>query len=106
MFFTSCMLLKMGSLPKYGKRLLPTLIDELAKEAPDRVYVQYAGPDWESNGYRNLTYGQLSSAVDGVSHWLDEKLGPSQDFETLAYWGSTDARYAFLFVAAIKLGGR
>jgi hypothetical protein len=52
--------------------------------------------------YRNFTYKQLAKAVDKMSWWLEQKLGESVNLVILAYMGTSDLRYLFLYVAAIK----
>ena len=88
----------------YGRRVPPVVLDEVAKRDPDRVYAEYPDKDWERNGYHKVTYGQVANAVNKVSFWLDEILGPAKDFETFAYLGANDLRYGFLVYAAIKTG--
>jgi hypothetical protein len=53
-------------------------------------------------GYKNFTYGQLARAVDRMSWWLDQELGPALNFPTFAYLGASDHRYTILWLAASK----
>ena len=114
----------------YGRRLLPQVLDQIADAEPSRVYARYACAnaleDWDTNGtnpYRSLTFADVAKAVDRVAWWLDENLGSRtgeanghengaqnlnwlerNEFETFAYSGADDLRYAFLLMAAIKTG--
>jgi acyl-CoA synthetase (AMP-forming)/AMP-acid ligase II len=86
-------------------KLLPNLIDELASSDPDAVYAEYPADyaNYEA-GFKTLSYAHLANAINGTAHWLTSKLGPGENCETLAYLGSGDARYVFMFVGAIKAG--
>ncbi|KAK5014029.1 hypothetical protein LTR39_003357 [Cryomyces antarcticus] len=90
----------------YGKRLLPVLIDRSAQTDHDRVYASIStASDDVVKGFRDITYKQLSNAIDHAAFWLDGQLGKSQvDFETFAYFGPRDLRYPILTVAAAKVG--
>ena len=85
--------------------LLPNLIDEIASTEPDAVYAEYPADNasYEA-GFKTLTYAQLANAVNGTARWLTQTLGPGNNCETLAYLGTSDARYVFAFVGAIKAG--
>jgi acyl-coenzyme A synthetase/AMP-(fatty) acid ligase len=87
-----------------GRRLLPAIVDQVAKQSPGKTYAQYPDRDWQRKGYRNLCFGQVAKAVDKMAFWLDENLGIAKNFETFAYYGSKDLRYAFVVLAAIKTG--
>ena len=89
---------------KYGRRLLVTVVDERAKESPDRIWASIARSN-ANDGFRDVTIGELSRAVNFVSWWLEERIGRSKDtIETISYIGAPDVRYGIMFLAAIKLG--
>ncbi|KAK5016950.1 hypothetical protein LTR16_003002 [Cryomyces antarcticus] len=90
----------------YGKRLLPVLIDRSTQTDHDRVYASIStASDNVVKGFRDITYKQLSNAIDHAAFWLDGQLGKSQgDFETFAYFGPRGLRYPILTVAAAKVG--
>lgn len=79
-----------------------TLIDQRAAEDPRTVFAIIPRTETVNDGYRDFTYGELSGAVNRLSWWLDRELGSSANFETIAYIGIPDLRYAFLFAAASK----
>ncbi|OJD31552.1 nrps-like enzyme [Diplodia corticola] len=84
-----------------------TLLEALqkqAKEEPDRIYASYALSADLSDGFRNVTVGELLRAIDVLAWWLHNGWGRSEDFGTVAYVGSSDLRYAIFFYAAIKCG--
>lgn len=92
--------------PPFGARLLPTVIDDYAKNEPDRVFVQVPIGDEAKDGWRPFTFKEYSDSINHMSHWLVEKLGTplTGSFPTIAYIGPNDVRYLVLVVAAIKTG--
>jgi acyl-CoA synthetase (AMP-forming)/AMP-acid ligase II len=97
----------MGSVPEptnaypHGK-LLINVIAEKAKRSPDDTYMRYPGLDWETTGYKSISWIQYASAIDKIAYWLDTHLGTVKETETIAYFGPNDARYAILIPASIK----
>jgi hypothetical protein len=89
-------------LPKVGREPYPTLVAERALATPDRVYSVIPKTDSLDDGYKNFTHGQLARAVDRMSWWLDQELGPALNFPTFAYLGASDHRYTILWLAASK----
>ncbi|KAK6221183.1 hypothetical protein QIS74_04912 [Colletotrichum tabaci] len=88
-----------------GMELFVRKIDENAKWQPHHTLVRFAGgPDWETEGYRSLTWQQYADGINKTAHWLDKTFGKSVDNETVAYSGPSDVRYAFLFAASVKTG--
>lgn len=85
--------------------LLPVLIDRIAEEEPDALFAEYpvSGSDCK-RGFNTISYAQLANAINGVAQHLLSVIGPGRNYETLAYLGPNDARYVFVFVAAIKAG--
>lgn len=92
--------------PEFGTRLLPTLIDQIAMDTPNRVYAAIPNDDGDMfKGFKNVTYAEFARAIDGVSWWLDETLGKADGtFPTFAYFGPRDLGYALVVVAAAKAG--
>lgn len=86
---------------QHHSRLLIRLIDETAERTPEAILIRYAGPDWETAGYKTITWKQLAGAVNKAAYWLDERLGVGRTY-TIAYLGPNDARYYFLLGGAIK----
>ena len=91
---------------EYGTRLLPTLIDEIAMNTPDRTYAATPKDEADmSKGFENISYANFARAIDGVSWWLDNTLGETYGrFPTFAYFGPRDLGYAIVVVAAAKTG--
>lgn len=90
--------------PQFGSRLLPQVVDELARSNPERIYASISLSSDPLQGLRDVTIVELAQAVNHFAWWLDEHLGKSTTFETLAYVGLFDLRYAVVFLAAVKCG--
>jgi acyl-CoA synthetase (AMP-forming)/AMP-acid ligase II len=86
------------------KRLFPTILDDRARETPDRVYAAVPNTGKLSDGYRDITYKQVAIASNKVAWWLEENAGKSTLLDCIAYIGPPDLRYAFLVIAAAKVG--
>lgn len=86
-----------------GSELFVRKIDEKAKWMPHHTVVRFPnGPDWETAGYRSLTWRQYADGINKVANWLDDKFGKSADNDTIAYIGPSDMRYCFIFSALNK----
>ncbi len=89
---------------KPHRRLLVTVIEEKARLEPNDAYIRYAPADWETNGYRSISWKQYANAIDKVAYFLDKKLGTTNEPFVIGYFGPNDARYAILIAACIKTG--
>ena len=87
-----------------GKQLIPTLIEELAENDGQRVFVSIPCTANAEDGFRDITYAQLASAIDKCAWWIEHSLQKSENFETLNYVGPQDLRYIILLFATIKTG--
>ena len=90
--------------PSYGSRLLPQVVDALARSNPKRIYASFPLSSDCSDGFRDVTMFELANAVDTFAYWLEQNIGASTVFETLAYMGPSDLRYAIVFLATVKCG--
>ncbi|KAF2202541.1 putative AMP-binding enzyme [Delitschia confertaspora ATCC 74209] len=95
----------MSSLEKPGSRLLVSLIDHYALTDPSRVWAALPIDENDlSKGFRDITYKQFANAIDYTASRLQELLGTaSTPFETIAYAGPKDIRYAIIAVATAKM---
>lgn len=85
-----------------GKGLFVSEVDTKAKWTPHHTWVRIPSANWETEGYRSVTWLQFAQSVNKIAHWLDETLGVSVDNDTVAYLGANDIRYSFLFTALNK----
>ena len=88
----------------YGSRLLPQVLDDLARNDRDQVYASFPRSSDLSGGFRDVSVLEMARAVNKVAYWLDGVIGRSTSFETVAYMGPFDLRYAIVFLAAVKCG--
>lgn len=88
-----------------GRRLMPTVIDEKARLTPQAVWCSLPYDDSDlTKGYEDVTYVRFANAINKLSWFIHEKLGPSDCFETIAYMGRPDIRYHVVQMAIIKTG--
>lgn len=88
----------------YGRRLLPTVIDERARDGHARPFASIPLGRTAEDGYRDVSYRVFANAVNTCSAWLVDRLGSSEAPKTLAYLGPSDLRYQILAVSAAKTG--
>lgn len=97
----------MGSIPKTSTEqgtLLVTAIEEKARWIPHHTFMRYPTANWETDGYRTLTWSQYADAINKTAYWLDEKLGKSLGQDVVSYLGPSDLRYPLLVPAVVKTG--
>jgi hypothetical protein len=96
-----------GASPIPEPRLVPHVVSERAKNAPQSIWASIPkSPTEASAGFEDITFARLNYAVTRAAHWLQETIR-SQDslpFEALAYMGPPDTRYIVFTIAAIKTG--
>ncbi|KAJ2992582.1 hypothetical protein NUW58_g824 [Xylaria curta] len=90
--------------PKYGQRLITTIIDDVAANEPLRVFASIPISEDLNDGYVDVTYRTVTNAVNRASWWLSENLGLANTSEVFSYIGPNDLRYPIFLVAAIKCG--
>ncbi|RYP70479.1 hypothetical protein DL771_005416 [Monosporascus sp. 5C6A] len=77
----------MAAFQDYGRRLIPHIVDDLAKSDPERIVYSFPKSQDVSKGFRDVTARTLASAVDKVAWWLQKEIGRSSSFETIGYIG-------------------
>lgn len=87
-----------------GRRLLPTLIDERALSSSEDTFVAIPKSVDLKDGYRDVSYGAFSTAINQCARWLEGSLGLGQEHETLGYIGPSDLLYPIIALAAAKTG--
>lgn len=91
-------------LPSYGRRLVPQVLDELARTDPHRVYAAIPKTADVKDGYQDVTVADLARAVDFIAKWIHDKFGTSSNFETITYVGLSDLKGIVTLLAAVKTG--
>jgi acyl-CoA synthetase (AMP-forming)/AMP-acid ligase II len=84
----------MASAP-YGRRLIPNIIDDFARDEPAREAFQIPRSSNPQDGWKVVTWKDYANAVNHVAHRIIEICGrPEKNtFPTIAYIGPNDARY-------------
>lgn len=98
------MAISSDSEPVYGLRLMPLLLDELARTQPNRVYAAIPKSSDVTQGFRDVTIADIARCVNYTARWIETQLGKSISFETISYIGISDVRGPIVFLAAVKCG--
>ncbi|KIW83143.1 hypothetical protein Z517_02387 [Fonsecaea pedrosoi CBS 271.37] len=104
--------------PRYGKRLLPQILDDLALGEPDRIIYSLASFRNDTAHFQTITARLFAKAVDKTAWWLynqtrehrethnegpDESRGKTdKKILTIGYIGPHDLRHVLLIYGAIK----
>ncbi|KAI1333833.1 L-aminoadipate-semialdehyde dehydrogenase [Xylariaceae sp. FL0016] len=92
---------------KPGHRLLPVVVDEAARDNPDRIVytVPHLGDSGDSgDSFEDITALRFANAINRTAHWIETHLGRSDSFDTIGYIGPHDLTYPILIIACIKTG--
>ena len=87
-----------------GRRLLPHLIDRVARDDPDRALISIPEVADAAESYVDVSFKTLATAVDRCAWWLEERLGRSEQLTPIFFIGPTDLRYLIILFAAAKTG--
>ena len=91
--------------PDCGRRLLPVVIDEYARNEPDRAWASIPLDDWDlTQGYEDVSYDAFANAINKLAWFIERHVGRSSTFETIAYLGVPDIRYHMIQMAVCKTG--
>ncbi|KAI1762681.1 acetyl-CoA synthetase-like protein [Hypoxylon sp. FL1150] len=90
----------------HSRRLIPHIIDDLAKKDPEREAFSIPRSSDPKHGWRAVSFREYANAINRVAHWIIETCGTPREgtFPTIAYIGLNDARYVVLLVGAVKAG--
>ncbi|KAK4955159.1 putative secondary metabolism biosynthetic enzyme [Elasticomyces elasticus] len=83
--------------------IVPHIIDELASSDPDGVWITVPRHQDLKQGWRDLTYGDLAKAINGMAEWLGRELVCVRG-DVVAYVGVNDMRYLVVLAALMKTG--
>ncbi|KAL8688473.1 MAG: hypothetical protein Q9218_005624 [Villophora microphyllina] len=56
------------------------------------------------DGFHEITFSIFASCINRIAFWLEDTIGRSDAFDTLAYIGPADPRYFIVALAAAKVG--
>lgn len=86
-------------------KLLPTIIDELARDEPNGLWMEYpTSPTSLDVGYSQITYAELANAVNGVANCITSALGRANTGESLAWLAPNSPLCSITLIAAMKAG--
>lgn len=57
-----------------------------------------------SKGFENISFARFANAINKLAWFIEEAIGKSTSFETIAYLGVTDVRYHMVQMAVCKTG--
>ena len=84
---------------------MPQVLQLEAERHPDRIFAVVPRSTDLNDGFREVTFPEVSRAVDSLAHAFRIEFGsPMEDFETLTYMGIPDIRYNIVFYGAVKAG--
>ncbi|KAI0435602.1 hypothetical protein F4803DRAFT_557821 [Xylaria telfairii] len=91
---------------EYGRRLIPHIIDDIAKEDPQREILLTPRSSDPKDGWAPMTFSNYANAINRCAQELVDLYGKAVEgqFPTIAYIGPQDARYLIFVVATIKAG--
>ena len=89
----------------HENQLLNHVVDCIAARRPQTLWAEFpkSTKSYEP-GFSKITYGKLANAINQIAWWLHDTLGPSENFETLAYIGWNNLQYSALILGAVKVG--
>ncbi len=90
--------------PAYGRRLMPTVLDDLAARSPARVYAAVPKTNDVKDGFRDITVADVARMVNFIAWWVEGRFGKSDKFEAIGYIGIADVRGPILFQGLVKSG--
>ena len=94
-----------GKTVSHHNQLLNHIVDCVATTQPQALYAEFPiSATSYDHGFMKITYGKLANAINRVAWCLADNLGPSQNYETLAYIGLNDLTYPATVLGAVKAG--
>lgn len=88
-----------------GQRLLPVVIDQLARDEPERPWASLPVDDYDlEKGFEDISYAVFANGINKLAWFIEKTVGKSSTFETIAYLGPPDIRYHMMQMAACKTG--
>ncbi|KAH7347005.1 hypothetical protein BKA66DRAFT_614447 [Pyrenochaeta sp. MPI-SDFR-AT-0127] len=104
MAFWDTVLNSSADVPQYGKRLIPTIIDNNARTQPDRACFSIPRSEVLQNGFRDISWRTYANAINKTAHFISKEIGRSTSFDAVMYLGFPDLRAFIVLVALIKTG--
>ncbi|KAF2182104.1 acetyl-CoA synthetase-like protein [Zopfia rhizophila CBS 207.26] len=103
MSFWNTVMASAGDVP-YGRRLVPVVIDKIARDDPERVCFSFPRSTNLSDGFRDINFRTFANGINKTAHFIHREIGRSSMFETVMYMGYPDVRHFMVLVALMKTG--
>ncbi|KAI1751133.1 hypothetical protein F4782DRAFT_205813 [Xylaria castorea] len=87
-----------------GNRLIPNVVDEAARDNPDRVVYTIPHLTDDGDSFEDITALRFANAVNRACRWIEGVLGRGKNFEAVGYIGPHNLTYPILVLACIKTG--
>lgn len=71
----------------YGRRLVPVIVDGMARNDPERAVYSIPLSQDLSDGFRDISARVFANAVNRTAWWLEAKLGKGSSFQSVGYIG-------------------
>ncbi|GMG10789.1 unnamed protein product [Aspergillus oryzae] len=68
-----------------GQRLLTNVVDEIAQSNPQKRLGVIPSALEASEGFRDVSFGDLAHAVNALSWWIEKQIGKAENNETGIY---------------------
>ncbi|OKL56143.1 hypothetical protein UA08_08748 [Talaromyces atroroseus] len=72
-----------------GQRLLPSVIEQLASDVPEKAWASIPLSADIKAGFKDISFRQLAKVIDALAWWIESRIGRSSTFEPAAYLGNT-----------------
>ena len=91
----------------FGRRLLPDLVDEIARKSPQKVFISLAKTCSPEDGFEDISYKVFSKAINACCWWIESQVGRNYDKQQKPMCSglmSQDLRHLILALASVKTG--
>ena len=82
-YFRSQLAMAIENPRNYGKRLIPQILDDLARSEPNRIIYSLASLSDQTAHFRTITAGAFAKAVDKTAWFLHDQLKDRSQKEIL-----------------------
>ncbi|KAJ5430722.1 Male sterility NAD-binding [Penicillium cf. griseofulvum] len=79
----------------YGRRLIITIVDEMARDKPEQAVYSLAISQDISKGLRDISACDFANAVNRTAWWLESELGKGSQFPTVGFFGPRTSRAGY-----------
>ncbi|KAH9890802.1 acetyl-CoA synthetase-like protein [Xylariomycetidae sp. FL2044] len=90
--------------PEYGRRLMPCVLDEIARATPQKLFAAIPKSNDPADGFVDVSFADVARCVDFIAWKIESRFGRGQNFETISYVGIPDLCGPLVFYAAVKCG--